>query len=286
LVTLSSAVADRPLVGGISVLLWAATPIAEELDEAMFSLLHQDTPPLELVFCHGRPETQLPAAQWAEEAAAAGIGFVRVQVPEASCEAELLNAGLGRVSGRFLAFLGSNAVAFPAHLQRLRAALVATEQVCALATAQQALLAPGAGFYVQSKRPHIGWYARGVPRFDAMLPSRLMLDRDRAVPFDLRFRDRGEAWRDGIFPALFEAFAAVDVDGAPSVELRVNAAAESTEPRPQRWIRRRSVGLKDWQRSVLPRHRVVDAVNSALKAMFPSIHRRLRRRIGRWRRDP
>jgi hypothetical protein len=283
-VTASSVAAEAPHAEGVSVLVWARTSLAEELDGAMFSLVYQDEPPLQVLLCLGQAEAQIPERAWGEEAAAAGIALVRVEVPDASGEAAVLNAGLDRARGRFLAFLAGNAVALPSHLARLRAALVAGEQACVLANAQEALVRRSAGSYIESKRPLGGWSARGWPRFDETLPSRLMVDRSRVAPFHLRFRDGGEAWRDSLLPALFGASEPLELDGTPSVEVRVdvesgpNLAVEDSTNSLVRLLRRPASQLA-WRPSVLLRHRAADALSAAVKSMMPGLHRRLRRLI-------
>ncbi|MGO9829263.1 MAG: glycosyltransferase family A protein [Myxococcaceae bacterium] len=279
-----------PQAEGVSVLIWAKTPVAEELDQAIFSALHQEVPPLEIVLCLGRGKAPLPEAEWGEEAAAAGIRFLCEEAPESSGEAALLNRGLERVRGRYVAFVASNAIVFPTHFARLRAALVAGGQACALAKAQQALVTQSAVGYVQAKIPHHGWSAVGWPRFDAALPSRLMVDLSRVAPFHFRFREDGDAWRDSLFPALFGACEPVEIDDAPSVELRVaevesesvvNELAKSPV-RVLRTVSREQV----WRPSVLLRHRAADAVNTALKTMLPGVHRRLRKFFARRLEEP
>ena len=279
-----------PQAEGVSVLIWAKTPVAEELDQAIFSALHQEAPPLEIVLCLGRSEEPLPKAQWGEEAAAAGIRLLREEASEPSGEAALLNRGLERVRGRYVAFVASNAIVFPTHFARLRAAIVAGDQACALAKAQLALVTPNAVGYVQAKFPHHGWSAVGWPRFDAALPSRLMVDLRRVAPFHFRFREDGEAWRDSLFPALFGACEPVEIDDPPSVELRVaevesEAVVDEPATAPVRVLR--PVSREQVRRpSVLLRHRAADAVNTALKSMFPGVHRRLRKLFARRLEEP
>jgi hypothetical protein len=276
---------------GVSVLVWARTPVAEELDQVLFSLLHQDLPPREVLLCLGPSKAQLPENDWQRDASAVGVSLVSVVVPEAASDAALLNAGLDRVRGRYVAFLASNAVAFPAHLSRLHASLLSSEEGCALANAKRALVSGGAASYVEAKVPHQGWSARGWPRFDQVLPSRLMVDRVRLAPFDLRLRGGGGAWQDSLFPALFGASEPMEVDGPPSVELRFDAisepelAAETAAGLPVRLLRR-PLRQQPWRPSTLLRHRAADAVNSALKAMFPGLHRRLRRLVARRLEEP
>jgi hypothetical protein len=274
-----------PTVGGVSVLLWAMSPVAHELDEAIFSLIYQEAPPLEIVLCLGTNKVPLREAEWHQEAASAGVDVIEVSVRDPPSEAALLNTGLERARGRYVAFLASNAIAFPGHLHRLRAALSASEQACALAGGRYARVSRNAEGYIVGKFQQQGWSAQGWPVLDPLLPSRLMVDRDRAAPIALFLRGASEAWRDSFFPALFGACEPTEVEGPPSVELRVadteaKLPSEDGSSLPVRLLRRAS-RRELWRPSVLLRYRAADALNNALKSMFPSAHRLLRRRVAR-----
>lgn len=237
------------------------------LEEALASLAAQDWRELEVVVVLQNPDETLRREveriirrqPWAS---APRFQVVTVEAPAGvDARAELLNRGLGRASGRFVAFLDDDDVVYPNGYATLIRQLLGGDNVVAVGGYRKGYLRREAG----------GWRVACRREAPAHEPSRLTLFRYSYIPIHSYVIDRTrlggfELYFDGgVVPAedydfLLRLFAAFEPDfshfGTPVCEYRIhelNSIGESLDrPDEQPPALRRALALIDEKKKTLP----------------------------------